>query len=348
MAGHTAPPPPAPAPDRRAGPGGRAGQSPRRRWLTWRRLPVVLELVTLGAAYGAPSLVRIVLSTARAAAFGHAALLYRAEAGLGLNIEPGLNHLVAPHAAAALAVGYYYGLLHFILTPLTLAWLYLCRPRAFPGLRSALVLSTIGANIVFWTWPVAPPRFAVRGLTDILTSHDILGSADPHGVTGAANLYAAMPSLHICWASWCAVAVVAATRSRWRHLAWLYPGATTFVVLATANHFLLDVAGGLAVTALGLAAGRIRTFRVRRPQLVPAAPAVAPDPAQPAPVAASSRATAILASLGAAALGGAYLSGAAFGALAGVPVSAGAQAPAGAATGPTAVSRVARGTITRR
>jgi hypothetical protein len=68
------------------------------------------------------------------------------------------------------------------------------------------------------------------------------------------NLYAAMPSLHVAWATWCAVAVITATRSRWRHLAWLYPSAAVLVVLASANHFLLDAAGGLAVLGLGLLA----------------------------------------------------------------------------------------------
>jgi hypothetical protein len=62
-----------------------------------------------------------------------------------------------------------------------------------------------------------------------------------------------MPSLHVAWAAWCAAAIVAATRGRRRHLAWLYPAATTLVVLATANHFLADAAAGLAVTAAGLA-----------------------------------------------------------------------------------------------
>jgi uncharacterized membrane protein YhhN len=55
------------------------------------------------------------------------------------------------------AAGYYYGLLHFLVTPLVLAWLYLRRPTAFPRLRSALVLATAAANAVFWAWPVAPP-----------------------------------------------------------------------------------------------------------------------------------------------------------------------------------------------
>jgi len=295
--------------------GAKADTAAARRWhrrrLTWRRLPILLELITLAAAYGAPSLVRVVLTTTRSVAFGHALQLYQAEKNLRLNVEPWLNHLVAPHDLAAVAVGYYYGTLHFILTPLTLAWLYWCRPRAFARLRSALVLSTIGANIVFWTWPVAPPRFAIPGLIDILTAHNILDSGDPHGVTGAANLYAALPSLHVCWATWCAVAVVTATRSRWRYLAWLYPAATTFVVLSSANHFVFDVAGGVLVTALGLAVSRIPLNRGRRPG-----------------AAGHHRAAEIMATIGAAALDGASVSAAAFGAMVGasMPISAAMRA----------------------
>ena len=152
------------------------------------------------------------------------------------------------------AAGYYYGLAHFLVTPLVLAWLYLRRPAAFPRLRSGLVLATAVANVVFWAWPAAPPRFSVPGMTDILVTRDILGAAHPRGATSLVNLYAAMPSLHVAWAAWCALAVVTACRSRWRRLAWLYPAVTTLVVLASANHFLLDAAGGLAVAGLGLLA----------------------------------------------------------------------------------------------
>src|ERR1700743_1113640 len=256
---------------------GQAGRGHRKR-LTWRRLPILLELITLGVAYGARSLVRVALTTTKSVAFSHARQLYQVETNLHLNVEPWLNRLVAPHDLAAVAVGYYYGTLHFILTPLTLAWLYWCRPRAFARLRSALVLSTIGANIVFWTWPVAPPRFAIAGLTDVLTAHNVLDSADPHGGTGAATLYAALPSLHVCWAIWCAVAVVTATRSRWRHLAWLYPAATTFVVLSSANHFVFDVIGGVLVTGLGLALSQLPLNRARRPATVARQQATAAHP----------------------------------------------------------------------
>src|SRR5260370_1344756 len=96
-------------------------------------------------------------------------------------------------------------------------------------------------------------------MPDIVVRDRILGAGDAHGPDSLVNLYAAMPSLHVAWAAWCAVAIVAAARGRWRHLAWLYPAATTFVVLATASHFVLDAAAGLAVTVLGLLATRATT-----------------------------------------------------------------------------------------
>ena len=229
----------------------------RRVSLAWPRLPAAVEVATIVIGYLGYALVRLAVKASRTSAFAHAAQLWRAERAMHLDIEPSLNHLAAVHPALAELAGYYYGLLNFIITPLVLAWLYLRRPAAFGPLRSALVLSTTAANLVFWTWPAAPPRFAVPGMTDVLDRYHILGSGDPHGPDTLVNLYAAMPSLHVAWAAWCAAAVVIATRGRWRHLAWLYPAATTFVVLASANHFVLDVAAGLAVMALGLLAAGV-------------------------------------------------------------------------------------------
>jgi hypothetical protein len=223
-----------------------------RRGLAWRRLPAGLELATIGAGYGAYSLVRGSLPAHRTEAYAHAGQLWRAEQWLHINIEPALNHFASAHALLGETIGYYYGLLHFIVTPLVLIGLFLFRPTSFPRLRSALVIATVSAILVFWQWPLAPPRFAVPGMTDILAAHNILGAANPHSVAGVVDLYAAMPSLHVGWATWCAIAVVTATRTRWRYLVWLYPAATTFVVLATANHFVLDAVAGVAIMGFGL------------------------------------------------------------------------------------------------
>jgi hypothetical protein len=228
----------------------------RRVSLAWPRLPATAEVAIVAAGYVGYALVRLAVRASRPAAVAHAAGLWRAERWLHLDIEPSLNHLAAARPVLAETAGYYYGLAHFVVTPLVLAWLWLRRPAAFGPLRSALVLATTGANVVFWTWPAAPPRFVVPGMTDVLARDRILGAGRPHGPDSLVNLYAAMPSLHVAWAAWCAAAIGAATHGRRRHLAWLYPAATTVVVLATANHFLADAAAGLAVTALGLLAAR--------------------------------------------------------------------------------------------
>src|SRR5262249_49624418 len=145
-------------------------------------------------------------------------------------------------------------LVHFLATALLLAWLYVRRPAVFGRLRSALVLATAVANVVFWAWPAAPPRFSVRGMTDILVTRDILGAAHPHGAASLANLSAALPGLPVGGAAGWAAALGGAPGGRGRPLAWFSPAATTLVVLASANHFLLDAVGGLAVAGVGVLA----------------------------------------------------------------------------------------------
>src|SRR5262249_61545789 len=122
-------------------------------------LPATAELATIGAGYGAYALVRLAIPAGRHAAFGHAAQLWQAERRMRLTVEPYLNHLTAAHPWLADAAGYYYGLLHFIITPLVLAWLYLRRPAAVGRLRSALVLTTAAAERMVLAWQDAAHRF---------------------------------------------------------------------------------------------------------------------------------------------------------------------------------------------
>jgi membrane-associated phospholipid phosphatase len=72
--------------------------------------------------------------------------------------------------------------------------------------------------------------------------------------------YAAMPSLHIMWASWVAyVGWLTLTRrgaGRWRWLPWLYPVFTGLVVIVTGTHWVLDLFGGAIVFALAVTAAK--------------------------------------------------------------------------------------------
>jgi hypothetical protein len=64
-----------------------------------------------------------------------------------------------------------------------------------------------------------------------------------------------MPSLHVAWAVWCALALNPILR-HWalRVLAVAYPVMTTLVVVATGNHFFLDAVAGALLACLTWAA----------------------------------------------------------------------------------------------
>jgi hypothetical protein len=227
---------------------GMPARSRRHLPLMWRRLPWWGELLSVGCFYLLYEAVRAVTPSDALAAGRHADDILDAEHWAHIQVE--LTHaLSSVHLLATLAAGYY-TTLHFIVTPLMLVYLWRRRPGRYAELRSALVLASVVALVVFWTWPVAPPRFAIEGASDTIVKVHLIGSANPHGVVSLINEYAAMPSLHVGWAVWCALAVIYTSRSRWRYLAWLYPTATSMVVIATANHYVLDVvAGALLATA---------------------------------------------------------------------------------------------------
>ena len=74
----------------------------------------------------------------------------------------------------------------------------------------------------------------------------------PRGSEGLSNQDAAMPSLHVGWAVWVALCLMHHTSRRWlRRAVWVYPAVMAFVVMATANHYLLDVVGGVACAVAG-------------------------------------------------------------------------------------------------
>ncbi len=114
-----------------------------------------------------------------------------------------------------------------------------------------IIITTLAALVTFWTWPLAPPRFALAGAVDIGTVHNVMGAGNAHGISDMVNLYAAMPSLHCAWAIWCALAVYVTTSGRWRKFVWIYPFLTILVVIGTANHYVLDAVGGALAVALG-------------------------------------------------------------------------------------------------
>ncbi len=209
------------------------------------------ELIAILGGYWLYSLTRGAAAGKRTVALAHGRWIYHLEQDLHIDPEKALNRALTHSHWLAEIASYYYGSVHFILTALVLALLWWRRPADYGRLRTVLVILSLTCLLIFWLVPVAPPRFAVPGMVDTLTSTDAIGARSEHGIFSLANLYAAMPSLHVAWASWVALVGTVTAPRRWmKWVVWLYPAFTTWVVLATANHYVLDVVAGVAVTFL--------------------------------------------------------------------------------------------------
>ncbi|WP_332328032.1 MULTISPECIES: bifunctional glycosyltransferase 87/phosphatase PAP2 family protein [unclassified Streptomyces] len=214
---------------------------------------LMLELLLIRVGYFVYSYVRSLAAGGREAAEAHGAQILALERPLGLDVEHGLNQLVAASDGLTKTMNFYYGAFHFLVPIALLGVLYLRRPATYRWARTALSFATLLGLLGFWLYPLAPPRL-MPGLGYVDTAHGPQDFDDPDfGVlTGISNQYAAMPSLHVGWSLWAAVVVVRVTPALWpRLLAVLYPVLTTVVVMGTANHYLLDAVGGAAVVAGG-------------------------------------------------------------------------------------------------
>ena len=216
------------------------------------RLGIWREAILVGVGYALYGAVRNATTGQEQAAYRHAGDVERWERSLHIDWERSVNRLVGDHAWLGTVTGYYYATLHFIVTVAILVWLYRKHPRYYRVMRTALVVACLVGLACFRLWPLAPPRLASPGYDDIIKTAHIWGSWGTGKVASASDQYAAMPSLHTAWAVWCAVALVVCARRTWvRVLGLLYPCATIFVIVGTANHYVLDVAGGLLVLGVG-------------------------------------------------------------------------------------------------
>ena len=196
-------------------------------------------------------------------ALAHAEGILALERSLGIAPELSMDRWLAGHRTLGLVVSDYYDNAHFIVTLGLLGWLWWRRADLYRPLRNTLVLANVIAFVVFWLYPVAPPRMLTHdGFSDIVASTGAIGSWHTGALASAANQLAAMPSLHMAWAGWCALAVWRLTDRAWlRALGLLYPCMTAFAVLATGNHYVLDVLAGLLT--LGLAMALVAAFAAR-------------------------------------------------------------------------------------
>jgi hypothetical protein len=234
----------------------------RPRW--WR------EVILLGAIYFMYDGIRLFVAAGRAEAFTNAHRVLSLERALRVADEMGVNHSVSATPALAVPLSYAYATLHYLVTPTVLVWLWRTRPQRYRGARTALVTATLIGLLGFWFFPTAPPRM-MPGFVDTLAKYHDWGwwagaASAPKGLAGLTNEFAAMPSLHVGWATWCGWQIARNTTWRWlRVLGASYPVFMFVVVVGTANHYITDAVAGLAVILAGALVARFREHLRGRP-----------------------------------------------------------------------------------
>jgi hypothetical protein len=183
------------------------------------------------------------------AARDHGQDVFDLERLLHIDVEHPFNRWLTNHDPLEAAAGYWYQYAHITVTMAVLVWCYVSAPGLYRRARNALVVTNLVGMTVFLLYPVMPPRLLPgAGFVD---SNAVAGFQSAHYGSVEPDEFAAMPSLHLSWAVWTALlAMTLIWGRRWRPAFLIYPLITTTVVIATANHYLLDVFAGIAVALL--------------------------------------------------------------------------------------------------
>ena len=218
-----------------------------------------LEIIAILVFYMIYSAIRNANEGSTADAFAHAKSLMDWQRSLGINHEEVLQEWALHFRPLIIAMNYFYGSLHFVVTGGVGIYLFVRWRNDYSMWRNTIAIATALALIGFITWPLMPPRLlpANYGFVDTLAEYPTFWSFNSGAVSKISNQYAAMPSVHCIWALWCACVMVPRARRDWvKFLFVLYPIGTVAAIVLTGNHYVLDAVGGFAVLGIAYAISR--------------------------------------------------------------------------------------------
>jgi hypothetical protein len=196
--------------------------------------------------------------------------VFNLEQTLHINVELSANHWLVHHHSISTLLVWWYQYSHISGTMAVLTCCYLWFPQMYRSARNSLLITNVVGLTVFVLYPVMPPRLLPG--TGFVDSVAEAGFGSNHGGPVEPAQFAAMPSLHLAWALWVAIVAFAMLRGKpQRGWVFIYPALTTVAVIATGNHYVLDVVAGVSLTLVACTAfGMIRHTRpVREPVAVP-------------------------------------------------------------------------------
>jgi hypothetical protein len=188
-------------------------------------------------------------------ALDHALDLVALERALGVYFEPSLQALVLGSDSLVDLMNWIYIWGHWPVITVVLLWLFFFHPSGYRRTRNAMLISGGVGLFIFAAFPVAPPRLADLGFIDTVTEHSSAYRVlQPPAFV---NQYAAMPSLHVGWDLLMGLAVYTYSRHMLVRLAGLaLPVLMVSAVLLTANHYVIDAAGGAMLVLVSMVVAR--------------------------------------------------------------------------------------------
>jgi PAP2 superfamily len=221
-------------------------------------LDVLRQVLLFAGAYGAYRVVQGLVQSSGTAAFQHAREVIQLERTLHVFVEPSIQAWASSsHFLMAIASWLYLNA-QFSVTVGALLYLYTRQNQSFYFVRNMLLIAMAIALVGYAVFPTAPPRFlpewgfvdSVSDMTGVQVSHNSV-------FEGLVNPYAAMPSMHVAFALIIGWPMSKLLRSRAARVLWLgYPFLISFVIIATANHFLIDAVLGAATAGISAYAAR--------------------------------------------------------------------------------------------
>jgi PAP2 superfamily len=199
--------------------------------------------------------------------FGDAMRIIDLERTLHIFVEPAIQAWTLDLHGLMTAADWIYLNGHFVVTLTALVYIYVRRNGSFYFVRNTLLVSMAIALIGYWVYPTAPPRLLPEwGFTDSISQFIVGGTGhiDNGPERAFTNFYAAVPSMHVCFAVIIGWSMFRLSVHRSAKIAWaLYPVVVTFVVIATANHYFIDVFLGALTAAVSMTLAKRLLARAR-------------------------------------------------------------------------------------
>jgi PAP2 superfamily len=208
------------------------------------------ELALVAGGVGAYTLAHRRAPDHEVAAFDHARQVLRFEGHLGIACELAVQRLALRSDAVRLLANGVYTWTYWPVLVGALVSLWRHDRRRYRILRDGMFLSGLAGLVVFIYYPVAPPRM-LPGFVDTIAP-DSIEHAVVHGTL--ANPYAALPSFHAGWFTLAAIMLADSNPQRLAlPAAVAATAAMSAAVVITANHYVVDVAAGTALSFAGAA-----------------------------------------------------------------------------------------------